>query len=241
MLSFFPAEAVTHHSNREVVVNDLEGHRVSCLLGVVWYHLDAPAVHENQLASFDLLQDLSQVWPIVAFRRITEEAEEVNPWLQSRCKYLSDGVELTCWWFYLLPSEDSEPGHSRCPEAGQLLEDAPAGFLCLKSQIHYLALGMVILITSRKPTKGATVPIASSSHPTVPSPPHTKILYSRRLRKKCSLRNKDNINVEKVKCVQSVGEISEISVALLCCLWVLFVIATFFSESHPSVTFVSDL
>ncbi len=52
---------VTHHSNRKVVVDDLVGHRVSCLLGVVWYHLDAPAVHGNQLASFDLLQDLSQV------------------------------------------------------------------------------------------------------------------------------------------------------------------------------------
>lgn len=52
---------MTHHSNREVVVNDLVGHRVPSLLGVVWYHLDAPAVHQNPLTSFDLLQDLSQV------------------------------------------------------------------------------------------------------------------------------------------------------------------------------------
>lgn len=41
--------AVTHHSNRKVVVDDLIGHRVSSFLGVVGYHLDAPAVHRNQL------------------------------------------------------------------------------------------------------------------------------------------------------------------------------------------------
>lgn len=58
---FLLAEVMTHHSNREVVVDDLVGHRVSCLLGVVGYHLDAPAVHVNQLASFYLLQDLTQV------------------------------------------------------------------------------------------------------------------------------------------------------------------------------------
>lgn len=56
-----PAEVVTYHSNREVVVDDLVGNGVSYLLGVVWYHLDSPAVHGNQLASFNLLQDLSQV------------------------------------------------------------------------------------------------------------------------------------------------------------------------------------
>lgn len=59
MLTFLPAEAKTHHSNREVVVNDLIGYRVSSFLWIVWYHLDAPAVHGNQLASFNLLQDLS--------------------------------------------------------------------------------------------------------------------------------------------------------------------------------------
>ena len=59
VLLFLPAEGVTHHSNREVVVDDLVGYGVSRLHRVFWYHLDAPAVHGNQLAGFDLLQDLS--------------------------------------------------------------------------------------------------------------------------------------------------------------------------------------
>lgn len=56
-----------HHSNGKVVVDDLVGHRVSCLLRVIWDHLDAPAIHEHQLTCFNLPQDLSQVWALIAW------------------------------------------------------------------------------------------------------------------------------------------------------------------------------
>lgn len=58
-----------HHSNGEVIVDDLKGHKISYILGVVWYHLHTPAVHVHQQAPFDLFQDLTEVravvsWPI---------------------------------------------------------------------------------------------------------------------------------------------------------------------------------
>lgn len=66
--------AVTHHSNREVVVDDLIGHGVSSFSGVVGYHPDAPAVHRNQLTWFNLPQNLPQVWPLVTFWSFMKKA-----------------------------------------------------------------------------------------------------------------------------------------------------------------------
>lgn len=54
-------KAVTHHSNRKIVVNDLVRYGVSDLLGVVRYHLDAPTIQWNHRADFNLLQDFSQI------------------------------------------------------------------------------------------------------------------------------------------------------------------------------------
>lgn len=56
-----------HHSDGKVVVDDLVGHGVCCLLRVIWDHLDAPAVHEHQLTRFDLGQDVSQVRALIAW------------------------------------------------------------------------------------------------------------------------------------------------------------------------------
>lgn len=64
---FLLAEFVTHHSNRKVVVDDLVGHRVSNCLRINWYHLEAPAVHRNHLASIYLLQDVFQIRPLISF------------------------------------------------------------------------------------------------------------------------------------------------------------------------------
>lgn len=58
-----------------------------------------------------------------------------------------------CWGLHLLPSADSGLGRSRCPEARQPPDDAPAGLLCLKSQEHLLYLEMVSFITSLNPKR----------------------------------------------------------------------------------------
>ena len=67
MSLFLLAEFVTHHSNGEVVVDDLIGHWVSYCLRINWYHLDAPAVHGNHLTVVDLLQDVFQIRPLISF------------------------------------------------------------------------------------------------------------------------------------------------------------------------------
>lgn len=50
--------------------------------------------------------------------------------------------------------------------------------------------------------KRTKTPIASRSQPTVPSPPHAKILYSCRLRKKCSLGKKTMFHTEDSQVIQ---------------------------------------
>ena len=55
----------THHSDGEVVVDDLVGHGVALLLVRVRHHLHAPAVHEHWGAALQLLQHPAQVHAVV--------------------------------------------------------------------------------------------------------------------------------------------------------------------------------
>ena len=50
----------TYHSNGEIIVDDLIRHGVSFLLIVLCDHLYAPAIHEHQGTSLDILQDPTQ-------------------------------------------------------------------------------------------------------------------------------------------------------------------------------------
>lgn len=58
---------MTHHSNGEVVVDDLVGHRIPGLLLVIGDYLDAPAIQGNHFAGGDLPQNLLEVSPLVTF------------------------------------------------------------------------------------------------------------------------------------------------------------------------------
>ena len=98
--------AETHDSNREVVVDDLIWHRVSRLFRVFCYHPDVPAVHGGHLAGFNLLQDLPQVRPLVAFHGVTNRDRVIiqHMPLTSVPNPGCFGWEVTHSWFYLHPS-----------------------------------------------------------------------------------------------------------------------------------------
>lgn len=64
----FPKSFETHNSDGEVVVDDLVRHRVALLLVLVRGDLHAPAVHQHHRTALDVLQDATQVLPVVACR-----------------------------------------------------------------------------------------------------------------------------------------------------------------------------
>lgn len=69
---------LTHHTDGEVVVDDVVGHRVPLGLLRVRHHLHAPAVHQHGAAGLQGAEDATQVHPIVPWRGGEPERQDTD-------------------------------------------------------------------------------------------------------------------------------------------------------------------
>lgn len=183
----------THHSDGEVVVDDFIRHGVSLLLILIGDDLHAPAVHRHRGASLDLLQDATQIFAVVSWKMTDfllshksyaiDFGKSTQTFVKHFCYF---GVVAKNWDCHLRPSADIAPGRFLCPEEAQPQGAAPQAWLCLNARKGKEMSGAPAWI-SHAPAL-ASSPIASRIQPTVPSPPHTRILYSWRSLKKLSLK-----------------------------------------------------
>lgn len=121
---------VSYHSNREVVVDDFVGHRVTSLLTVLQGHLYAPAIHRNHRTALNVLQDPAQIHTIISYGIITVK----------NTKYIHKStVQVQSFKFrfcpHLLPIEDSVQDHFLCQEEARPPGGALASWLCLNEEL----------------------------------------------------------------------------------------------------------
>lgn len=62
----------THHSDREVVVDEFIGHWVALLLILIWDDLHTPAVHQHLRAPLDVFKNTTQILSVVSFKKKTQ-------------------------------------------------------------------------------------------------------------------------------------------------------------------------
>ena len=131
----------THHSDGEVVVDDLVRNGVPSLLGVVGNHLDAPAVHEHLGAAFHLLQDPPQIHPVIPCRGAQGTSHASRDGRRSRTRGTghAEREQRDGPGPYLRPIAGSAPGRFPYPGAGRPPGGAPGAGSCLteKGCVYY--------------------------------------------------------------------------------------------------------
>lgn len=188
----------TYHANREVVVDDFIRHRIALLFILIGDDLHTPAVHQHLRAPLDVFKYTTQILAVISFNTQTPA------WLTVH-KYSMKHWENFCWRTskkksthsnrassfncmetlqlsfvsHLLPIADIAQGHFLFPEEAPRQVAVPEDWLCLIARKRGMCVTMIFTRNWRVPfidLDPPFSPIASRIQPTVPSPPHTRIL-----------------------------------------------------------------